>query len=420
MELSIKNVGMIKEALIEMKGITIVAGENNSGKSTIGKALYCLFNSFYQLDKQNKAERVSYISRVIDKTFKGLDEQKLFASSEIAIAIMENQEVYKKDVSLLQSDLRTFLIRISPSFVISLYKAKLDRITENILSILNISDEELFLTILKQKMQAEFNLQLNNLNHPDQESVIGLKLADSQAKISVKNNESLATSKPVHVTTEAIYIDDPYALDDIHYSLTLMQQNTNIYSHREHLRNCLYNPEKVSPVKEALDEIIATKKLEAVYKKMNTVCSGEMVSKSSRSFAYKEKSGILIDIANVSTGMKTFAIIKTLLQNGCLEENGVLILDEPEIHLHPEWQLLFAEIIVLIQKEFDMYILMNTHSPYFLNAIEVFSRKHNIANKCKYYLADVCNGDSVFQDVTDKLETIYEKLARPLQELEDV
>ena len=57
-------------------------------------------------------------------------------------------------------------------------------------------------------------------------------------------------------------------------------------------------------------------------------------------------------------------------------DDYIIIIDEPEIHLHPEWQLIFAELIVLIQKEFGMHILLNTHSPYFLNAIQVFSKKY--------------------------------------------
>ena len=81
---------------------------------------------------------------------------------------------------------------------------------------------------------------------------------------------------------------------------------------------------------------------------------------------------------NLSTGLKSFVIIKRLLENGNIDENGTIILDEPEIHLHPEWQLKFAEIIVLMQKEFNTNILLNTHSPYFLNAIEVYSRKYDL------------------------------------------
>lgn len=40
MELTIKNIGKIANADIKLNGITVVAGENNTGKSTIEK--YCI------------------------------------------------------------------------------------------------------------------------------------------------------------------------------------------------------------------------------------------------------------------------------------------------------------------------------------------------------------------------------------------
>ena len=127
----------------------------------------------------------------------------------------------------------------------------------------------------------------------------------------------------------------------------------------------------------------------------------------------------ILDIKNLSAGLKTFVILKTLLEKGILEENGVIILDEPEIHLHPAWQIIFAELIVLIQKEFNMHILLNTHSPYFLNAIEIYAEKHNIKERCNFYSAYLSGQFSEFKDVTDNIEEIYYKLARPFQDLEN-
>ena len=127
----------------------------------------------------------------------------------------------------------------------------------------------------------------------------------------------------------------------------------------------------------------------------------------------------ILNVRNLSTGLKTFVILKMLLTSGVIERNGTIILDEPEIHLHPEWQLLFAELIVLIQKEFGIHVLLNTHSPYFLNAIEVYTVKYGIDDKCKYYLASSKDDISSIEDVTDNIEAIYSKLARPLQDLEN-
>ena len=160
-----------------------------------------------------------------------------------------------------------------------------------------------------------------------------------------------------------------------------------------------------------MDEIIVNNKFEQIYKKIEKICDGNIVIKGARIGYQKKDSDRVLDVANLSTGLKMFVILKSLLTNGTLEQNGTIILDEPEIHLHPEWQLIFAELIVLIQKKFGMHILLNTHSQYFLNAIEVYSTKYGIEDKCKYYMTNANQDGSVIEDVSDNIEKIYKKLA---------
>ena len=57
--------------------------------------------------------------------------------------------------------------------------------------------------------------------------------------------------------------------------------------------------------------------------------------------------------------------------------------------------------------------------PYFLNAIEVYAAKYQVSDKCKYYLTENVDKVSQIEDVTDNIEKIYSKLARPLQVLEN-
>jgi predicted ATPase len=116
--------------------------------------------------------------------------------------------------------------------------------------------------------------------------------------------------------------------------------------------------------------------------------------------------------------MKTFLIIKRLLENGELKEHDILIFDEPEIHLHPEWQLEFAKLLVLLQKELNMTILLETHSPYFLNAVEVYSEEQNISDRCNYYLTTDEGGYCSARDVTASIDDIYRLLAEPFRKLE--
>jgi predicted ATPase len=39
-----------------------------------------------------------------------------------------------------------------------------------------------------------------------------------------------------------------------------------------------------------------------------------------------------------------------LLSAHFLDERTLIVLDEPEVHLHPNWQLKYAEIITLLVK----------------------------------------------------------------------
>ena len=73
----------------------------------------------------------------------------------------------------------------------------------------------------------------------------------------------------------------------------------------------------------------------------------------------------------------------------------------------------------MIQKEFDLRILLTTHSPYFLNALEVYTAKHGISEKCNYYHASKVDESAVFEEVTNDIDRIYAKLARPFQELKN-
>jgi len=328
MFLSIKNLGKIEAADIKIDGITVIAGENDTGKSTVGKTLFSVFNSFYQIDRQ----------------------------------------IYE-------------------------------------------------ITILINRLQSEFSMQINNLDYPEKISEIMFIIKEKEIKIQVADNDRIEVFNNISLNTEVIYIDDPHIMDNLHEIIANIPPKYR--NHRDHLRVLINKNKTVSVV----DEIIASKKLELIFEKINSICPGEIIKTNTGKFFYREKeTGNLIDVVNMSAGLKTFAIIKTLLLKGCLEENGILILDEPEIHLHPKWQLVFAEIIVLLQKEFNTHILINTHSPYFLDSIEVYSRKHGIAGKCRYYLAEVSDKFpemSRFTDVSDNIEQIYKKLADPLQILED-
>lgn len=57
MRMTIEGIGKVPSATAPLDGITVVAGENNTGKSTIGKALFAMADGCYDLE-QRMIERI--------------------------------------------------------------------------------------------------------------------------------------------------------------------------------------------------------------------------------------------------------------------------------------------------------------------------------------------------------------------------
>ena len=119
---------------------------------------------------------------------------------------------------------------------------------------------------------------------------------------------------------------------------------------------------------------------------------------------------------NTSSGLKQLATIQLLLDNNELTKNSFLILDEPEINLHPGFQVEFAKILVLAARDLNITLYINTHSPFFAEAIEAYSRYYNLIDDTNFYLTEKVDGiDKYNYNLLDNDEIIevYDNLGNP-------
>lgn len=409
MRLKCKNIGKLQSADIDINTITVIAGLNSTGKSTIGKLLYSIFNSSHDIKIAIEQNLLLIISRYLESSLFGLttNTQKIKKCSKEILAKRDNpnkDEIREIILSFMGND---FLDEKKESFI------------ESLIEILNIPDDVIYKNLLQNKLNYEFDKQIQNFSKVDEEAFVSLKIIDKEINVFLEKNEVKSINNLINLTAEAIYIDDPFVLDTLNIS-------RNIYNgHKGDLcKKLRQNTFLESDIESVISELVLTKKIDKIYSKINTACNGNIVLDMRTGFNFLiDSSKESLRLVNISTGLKAFAIIKTLLLNGALEQKGVLILDEPEIHLHPEWQKILAEVIVLIQKEFEMHILINSHSPYFINAIDVYAQKYKIRESCKFYLAkDIENKEAYISellDVSDNLEEINKLLFIPLQELEN-
>ncbi len=413
MKLELNNIGVFNNASVEIDGITVLAGENASGKSTVGKALYAIFHGLKSYEEKIYNRRLFNIANLIIKIplSRGTASEIIYSRNlfdDFAKKILDNKDKYIENENELKKDLISYYDLNKDN---KANKEIIEDVSNSLIASLKLTDKEILNNLINMSFNNEFNSEIINKFNGGKGSV-SLMIKDDTVKVNINNNTVESIENPKKLVKDIVYIDDPYVLDDLNI---IFPYSNRLNSHRDDL----YEKLKLKN-EDTIEEIKINEKLNSILEKLESVNLGEL-QKSGNIYTYSDPvTKLELDVRNIATGLKAFVILKTLLENGSLEEKGTIILDEPEIHLHPKWQLVLAELIVLIHKVFNMHILLNTHSPYFLRAIEVYSMKYEVDDKTKYYLVTRNAAGSNIDDVTDDTAKIYKLLADPLDKLDEV
>ena len=433
MNLYIENFAKIANANINIDGITVIAGENNTGKSTIGKILFAVFNALKEMDKKVVDGKLRTIRGEFIKKIYEYDNDDEDIYSRYIITEFSN-DIYKQFKELIEiqdypsKDIIENRIKNIVNQVLTETKLNekvdvnvLTEMTSKILKIVQLPNDEIACGEITNFFADVFNNQINSLNKTDEDSSFAkvlLNIKNKDIVLEFENEKCKNFKRDINIIKKAVYIDNPFIIDEIDNSKIFRRRIRN-NKPNDFLRYLISNVKEENQHKEVVNNILAQKKLDEIMGLLEKVISGNIYVESGDKF-YIENSLYTkgISIKNISTGLKSFAILKMLIENSVLIEKDVLVLDEPEIHLHPQWQVIYAELIVLLQKHFDLSIVVTTHSPYFLDAIDLFSIKHGIKDKMNFYLSENKENGAMFRNVNENIELIYDKMATPLSVLE--
>ena len=144
-------------------------------------------------------------------------------------------------------------------------------------------------------------------------------------------------------------------------------------------------------------------RLARIFNALSMVKIGEITHDEDNDFAVLEDGNdVPTKVENLSMGMKFFVLLRFMLLHGVLQDRDVLILDEPENHLHPTWQIVYAKVLVLLQKKFNLTILLTSHSAFFVNAVQRFSIVELQPGKTHFYLSKEDSKNPGFMTFEDR------------------
>ncbi|KAF2518360.1 AAA family ATPase [Flavobacterium salilacus subsp. salilacus] len=390
------NFRAINKADIIIDGITVVAGENGSGKSTMSKLLYYLYktvsnyNNLISKDLEDKLRDVSRFLEIIaferhSSKENELEEEQLIRDYySLFQGNMLTEERMNKWVSVLDKVYRIFYSedtqhRNIKSFTrLTRFKFILkDILDDNNISIESENTELQFqkiIDLVKSIFDDAFNkkkFRPSSLFIDELETVFGIVNLPEKFEVQEYGETIFSSDKDrlaiPYSIQNAIYIDTP---------MVIGSSSDNEYW-------------------EDLNELLRKKG------KLNNSQISQLISKeiikgdisiedndfSISDFFYKRADGSIYNLLDCATGIKSFGIIQLLLKNGSLTDKTLLIIDEPESHLHPQWIIEYARLIVLLNKEIGVKFFIPSHNPDMVSAIKSISEKEGILDEVNFYIA---------------------------------
>ena len=384
MKVKVQNIAKIKSSEIEINGITIIAGYNSTGKSTISKSLVYTLRGYSDLRNKIFNNRISSMMSAASPHLR-------YSSSEYSQLEKAMGDLASNPSLEISDELVSSMVSISSR--LSKRSKTPDEIRQRIEHYRKLSDSEYAKFIINKSIQDGFGGCVNTIGC-DEPGTIQIS-GDSVQEISIEIKDNQVSTCPNFDSaySSPIYIEPRHILDEIASNLpfSIMDIDMQMELHSE-----LMSDTKVREVSMADDD---------------DVKKAFLIAKNFRGN---------IPISDTASGIKSMAYILRLLENRMLKRGDILVIDEPEMNLHPEWQLTFADFLVQLSKELNINVLLNTHSPYFLRAIDVYSSQHDTRDLMKLYMtipSDDTPNVFVTKDCTDCPENAFEPLYRPFERL---
>lgn len=431
MQFKLKNINKIEEATLNLDGLTVISGVNDSGKSTVGKVLFSLVKAISNVGNHNETNQRRKIRTqllMLYNRLKPIEETQCATKITDASFPANHIDFFNELISLPTPDSLLLLDEkaelINNMEIAPRQKAVLLRYIDRIKELLQESNnpKDIFKNEFQNGIEAEF---LNNIcSHGTSHSEICFRENpnDEELTICIEKNQIVSSSNfdlsrfPIE---DATFVESPlyiHLLDTLCFARTLKEQRTNALNFSPFVNH------HVKDMAQKLDAIRYLAQVNGLEKpvetpEINSITGGRFVFDSKSKTIYWEKNGMKYSPVNVASGIKAFGVLEILTATQAINENKILIWDEPENHLHPEWQIKFARLMVEMAKE-GIPILISSHSPYFLQGVRYFAEKLDMKNFVNYYLAeDKENGLSVLEDVTADLNRAFIKLAQPMNEI---
>lgn len=381
MKITFSNLGTIKKTTLDLRPLTIIIGPNNTNKTYIAYSIYGIWQNLKNvyinfLDEiESFYEGNDTYSLIIDRNF--TSNLKKYSVDFIEF-FRKNLEVFFQDSSKKLFNKTIFEIDFTHEEV----KGKIRKYFDfnNILETnnLTISQQDNPLKIIFNASKFWEN-KLNSSNDEDEIEIIYEVLENVVSLIFPQPFLLPAERNAFVITYKILAVKRLKHLRQIQREINSLWKGRQLDLVRE--QGEIRYPQPIEEFLDFLSDVEFEKDINRFSKEKTkyyeianyiekSIQKNNKTNLKTTKFGGKEikinvKKGLDIDLYNASSSIKQLAPLLLYLRYRA-RENDLLIIDEPEMNLHPESQAKLLEVLGMLVNA-GVNVLLTTHSPYFMS-----------------------------------------------------
>jgi len=389
-----KNFAKLKDTSLEFNDITVLAGKPSTGKSYVMKFMYAVNKAldltkyeFINIQKKFNMLTLNYIK--LTENTKNNPPKSIIDAHNIENTLDSFSNEYTEivsEVKKLDNKIK-YLVKDNFKNIIQSIFGNIEQVSKNF----EIGSD--FLNIVyKENVLENFDIKLS----------IDLSNKNKNIFPIVYSDFSMYEKQ---FQQEPVFVETPLILE---FKSFIRRDKGKVPYHIESLLNVLDTD--YSFTDEEQDRFIQN-----FTKKVKEIILGDIES-SGDSFVYRTDTKNY-DILNTSSGIKSIGLLQYLVTNKALKKGSILFWEEPEVHLHPQWQLKMIDLFVELMRA-GVKIVFSTHSPYMADYLNAISQKNGFKDRVSFNLLK--EQDGIVENIIlndDNWKEIQAELLDPLEEI---
>lgn len=409
-DVTVKNFGKIKEANLQIRPFTVIAGKNASGKSFITKALYSFFRS---INKDFVTIEAAGLIRSINEGLTYYLDSIRLSAAEIEyadLAKFAGRDLEYTAFQVYGDNTFTSQLNSAPKLVEKLNTLKLNlgkylnsveskkkfkKIEEHV-GVIQMRIRQLEGIILRpgdvyaNAIQSEFknslkeNFQITNLGQlvnfsAGQEDATEFEFSDV-GSIKIVNDGVDFKLRPKGIDTlqqlsNIVYLESP-----LYWRLKPALETVNDFNNFRYFSR-FKKQDTLSGVPQHFYDLLNLLRDRVKYNSgqcdfamvrddINTQIGGQVIVNTVGDVVYKDfQTGKELNLYTTATGIVNLGVISMLIERNVISSGSFIIVDEPEVNLHPAWQQVLITALYNLSLS-GINVIIATHSLDMIRGIE--------------------------------------------------